>query len=517
MSSMQDRLPAVLTLCRELNAQRDLPRLLDRIAREASRLLDAERASVFLLDRERMELWTQVALGSEPFRFDARKGIAGAAALSGETINVRDARTDPRFLRDIDEMLAYETRSLLVVPLRNHEGEIIGAFEVLNRKDGPFTDDDAAFLEALAGQAAVAIETARLVQELERHRDELLTENSALRRHVEGRFSPRGILGSSERIQEIIRTIERIRDTSFDVLVTGESGTGKELVAKAIHYTSPRAARPLVALNCAALPESLVESELFGIEKEVATGVARRAGKFEEANGGTLFLDEIGDLPLAAQAKILRVLQERTLERVGGRRSISVDVRIVAATNKDLAAEVKQGTFRSDLYFRLNVIQLRTVPLREVPEDVPLLAQHFLAEACREMGRPRKTLGDDARAALARHGWPGNVRELQNEMKRAAVLSLGKVVQLGELSEEIRGAGSLPARGQRAAGSFHEEIESLERELIGAALEKADQNQQRAARALGLSRQGLIKKMKRYGMHPSAAGGAGPPSGGRGR
>jgi DNA-binding NtrC family response regulator len=258
-----------------------------------------------------------------------------------------------------------------------------------------------------------------------------------------------------------------------------------------------------VAINCAALPENLVESELFGIEKGVATGVAARVGKFEEASGGTLFLDEIGDLPLAAQAKILRVLQERTLERVGGRRTIPVDVRIVVATHKDLAAAVADGSFRSDLYYRLKVIHLETVPLREVPADVPMLAQHFLAEACHELGKPPKQLSQAALRRLTRHGWPGNVRELQNEMKRVAVLAPRKTVGPEDLSDEVAGGAGGRASGVPAAGrTLHEKVEALERRLIRDALEASGNNQQRAALDLGLSRQGLIKKMKRYGLHP---------------
>jgi transcriptional regulator with PAS, ATPase and Fis domain len=331
-----------------------------------------------------------------------------------------------------------------------------------------------------------------------------LGENRQLRREVEGRYALGSILGVSAKIQKLVQTVEQIRDSSVDVLITGESGTGKELLARAVHHSSPRSRAPFVALNCAALPDALVESELFGVERGVATGVERRTGKFEEANGGTLLLDEIGDLSLAAQAKILRVLQERTLERVGGRKAIPIDVRIVAATNKNLAAEVRRGAFREDLYYRLNVIHLRTVPLREIPEDIPLLAQHFLDHYCREVKRPRKTLSEAALRRLAIHPWPGNVRELQNEMKRLAVLATKKVAEVSDLSEEVQGIAS-PQASTGPAGSrlLHDRVEALERELIREALEGSEHNQQRAARAIGLSRQGLIKKMKRYGLYGS--------------
>jgi Nif-specific regulatory protein len=510
--SLAERLPAILRLCQRLNAERDLPALLDLLAREAARLLGAERASIFLLDRERMELETRVALGSEPIRFDARQGAAGAAALRGETVNIRDTRRDPRFYSGVDATLGYRTRNLLAVPLASHEGEIIGAFEVLNRRRGAFGPEDEEFLRALAAQAGVAIETARLVSELQSHRDRLLSENVQLRKEVRGRFSPDGILGTSERIQQIVRTIEQIRDTSVDVLVTGESGTGKELVARAIHYSSPRAGAPFVALNCAALPENLVESELFGIERGVATGVERRPGKFEEAHGGTLFLDEIGDLASSGQAKILRALQERVVERVGGRKPIAVDVRIVAATNKRLEDEVARGAFRTDLFYRLNVVRIETAPLREIPADVPVLASHFLARFCRELKRPAKTLAPEALRLLSRYAWPGNVRELENEMKRLAVLAPGRVVEPGDLSEGVRtGRGGAPpgapapgAHEAAAGGALPDAVEALERRMIAAALAATNGNQVRAARSLGVSRQGLIKKLKRYGLyHPT--------------
>jgi Nif-specific regulatory protein len=257
-----------------MNSQRDLGALLDLIAREATSLLDCERASIFLLDRERNELWSKVALGSEEIlRFDARRGIAGNAALTGSTINVRDAYSDPRFYNAIDDQTGYRTRNVLAVAVRNQHGEIIGAFEALNKRSGVFSARDEESLIALASQAAVAIETAQLIGELRRNQDELTQQNAHLWREVENRYAAHGILGTGQRIQQVVRLVERIRDSVVNVLITGESGTGKELVAKALHYNSPRARKPFVALNCAALPETLLESELFGIEKGVATGV----------------------------------------------------------------------------------------------------------------------------------------------------------------------------------------------------------------------------------------------------
>src|SRR3954469_1286535 len=385
---LNERLAAILAISQKMNSQRELSALLDLIAREAISLLDCDRASIFLLDSERNELWSKVALGSdEILRFDARRGIAGTTALTGATINVRDAYSDPRFYTGIDDRTGYRTRNLLAVAMHNQPGETVGAFEVLNKRLGVFTSRDEESLGALASHAASAIETAQLIGELKRNHEELEEQNAHLRREVESRYSTHGIIGGGQRIQQVVRLIERIRDSVVNVLITGESGTGKELVAKAIHYNSPRAKKAFVALNCAALPEPLVESELFGIEKGVATGVNSRVGQFQKADGGTLFLDEIGDLSPTAQAKILRVLQERVVERVGARAPIPVDVRLLAATNKDLASEIAKGAFREDLSYRIKVIHIHMPPLRDIREEIPLLASHFLREYGRETGR----------------------------------------------------------------------------------------------------------------------------------
>jgi Nif-specific regulatory protein len=497
-SPLREKLPALFEVCQQISAQRDLAGLFTLIAREATRLMNADRASVFLLDRETSELWSIVTLGGKTIRFDARLGIAGAAALTGKTINVEDAHRDPRFYPKIDARTGYRTRTMLAVPLRNQKGEIIGSVQVVNKKQGPFTEQDEEVLQVLVTHAATALETAQLMKELQRHRDQLLQESTQLWKEVEGRFATQNIIGTSEKIQHIVRLIEQISDSSVTVLISGESGTGKEMVAKAIHYNSPRARRPFVSVNCAALPESLIESELFGIEKGVATGVEPRIGKFEAAQGGTLFLDEIGDLSLVAQAKILRVLQECVVEHVGGRRSIPVDARILAATNKDMEAEIKKGTFRADLFYRLNIVHVRLPPLREVREDIPLLANFFLGQFCREMDKDRMKLASNALDGLLRYDWPGNIRQLENEIKRLVVSSRQRVIPSDELSEAIR--DSAREGHDKPARSLKEAVVDLEKRMIREALEACGWNQQRASRLLGLSRQGLIKKVKRYGI-----------------
>ena len=495
-----ERFNEILSICRKMNSERDLWALLDLIAREATSLLECDRASIFLLDREKNELWSKVALGSdEILRFDARAGIAGNAVATGNIINVRDAYSDPRFYGAIDGQTGYRTRNLLAVPVTNQAGEIAGAFEVLNKRDGPFSPRDEESLMALASHAAIAIETAQIVGELRRTQDDLVQQNVHLWREVEGKYATHGIIGTGQRIQQTVRLVERIRDSLVSVLITGESGTGKELVARAIHYTSPRARRPFVALNCAALPETLLESELFGIEKGVATGVQPRLGQFQKADGGTLFLDEIGDLSLTAQAKILRVLQERVVERVGGRSPQPVDVRLLAATNKDLEAEISKGLFREDLYYRIKVIHIHMPPLREIREEIPFLANHFLKEYCRETGRSAMEFTPAVVRKLALSPWPGNVRQLRNEVMRLAACARERIIGEDDLWEGIPApVYEQPPSPAHKAQSLKKAVSDLERRMINEALQETRNNQLQAARLLGLSRQGLINKMKRY-------------------
>jgi len=495
-----EKLATILTISQKMNSERDLGALLDLIAREATNVLLCDRASIFLLDRERNELWSKVALGSDAIlRFDARMGIAGKAAMTGEPINVKDAYSHPQFYNAIDESTGYRTRNVLAVAVRNQKGEIIGAFEALNKRVGAFSPRDEEFLDALASHAAIAIENAQLIGELRRREDELAQQNAHLMREVESKYSTHGIIGAGPRIQQVVRLVERIRDSLVNVLITGESGTGKELVAKAIHYTSARTRRPFVALNCAALPETLLESELFGIEKGVATGVESRVGQFQKADGGTLFLDEIGDLSLIAQAKILRVLQERVLERVGGRNPIPVDVRLLAATNKDLEGEIAKGAFREDLFYRIKVVHIHMPPLRDIREEIALLANHFLKEYGHETGRPSLEFSPEVMRRLAAAPWPGNIRQLRNEVMRLAAIARQNLITEEDLLEGIptpryHPAATKPSKPQ----SLKAAVGQLEKQMILDALQGTRNNQQQAAKSLGLSRQGLINKMKRY-------------------
>ena len=332
-----------------------------------------------------------------------------------------------------------------------------------------------------------------------RERQRLLTENRELREALQGRHRIEGIIGESGQMLEVVSLVRRVAPSEASVLIRGESGTGKELIAKAIHFASPRAAGPLIRINCAALPETLLESELFGHEKGAFTGaLATRKGRFELADEGTLFLDEIGDLPLHLQAKLLRVLQEREFERVGSSQSIRVNVRILSATHRDLEALLKVGQFREDLYYRLNVVTILLSPLRERRQDLPLLIDHFLRVFAEKNGKRIRGFTHEARETLLRYDYPGNVRELENLVERAVVLTRDEVISKDDLPLMVQP----PEKGAEEEGgsSLTAAVEGMERQMIREALARSGGVQTRAAEMLGISERALRYKLKKYGL-----------------
>jgi DNA-binding NtrC family response regulator len=333
---------------------------------------------------------------------------------------------------------------------------------------------------------------------LEQARALLAKENTSLKRDLQNKYAAVNIIGSNSKMQSLLKQLERVADAPVTVLLAGETGVGKDLLAKTLHYSSTRASHPYVALNCSAIPETLLESELFGIEKGVASGVSARVGRFEQADGGTLFLDEIGDMPLASQAKILRVIENGEVERVGGRDTITINTRLIAATHKDLQAMVKEGTFREDLFYRLNVLQLEIPPLRERPDDIPLLVKHFLETSVVQIGREIRGFSPEAMHALTQFDWPGNVRQLENEVARAVVLSQNETIGISDLSPKFAPAART-TQEPTAAGIFElMPLRNAEIQLIRMALKKSNNNKSEAARILGISREGLRKKLNRY-------------------
>jgi len=333
----------------------------------------------------------------------------------------------------------------------------------------------------------------------------LKSENAYLRSQLERRYSFEGIVGRSRPMRDLFQLLETVSVTNSTILVSGETGTGKELVARAIHHNSPRRGNQFVAINCSAIPETLLEVELFGHVRGAFTGaVGNRVGRFEQAHKGTLLLDEVGTMSGPLQMKLLRALQEREVERVGDSRTIKVDVRVIAATNSDLTKLVAAGKFREDLYYRLNVIPVRLPPLRDRREDIPLLVQHFLDRFCRELGPPRPTMtvSQQAMRRLMAYEWPGNVRQLENALERAVALSAGRTqIELADLPPDLQELSDVPSSGVFSLPEdgidFHEYVGNVERELIRQSLERTGGNKGRAAQLLNLKRTTLVEKLKR--------------------
>ncbi len=337
--------------------------------------------------------------------------------------------------------------------------------------------------------------------------ERMKAEVRRLRSELETTYALGGIVGASPAMRRVGELMQRAVDTDVSVLVTGESGTGKELVAKALHFNGPRRKGPFVAVNCAAVPETLIEAEMFGHERGAFSGAtAQRVGCFEQADGGTLLLDEIGDMPLALQAKLLRVLQEREIRRVGGRRSIPIDVRVVASTHRDLEAAMREGSFREDLYYRLAVFPIHVPPLRARREDIPLLAEHFRKKHAERLGVSVAAIAPAATALLARYEWPGNVRELENLICRSLVLETSGLLQAATLPAELvpEGAPAFPSRGSGGSPT-PQTLADVERRAIADAVEGSGRNLTRAARALGIDRTTLHRKLKKHGLAQSGA------------
>ncbi|MFO7749146.1 MAG: sigma-54 dependent transcriptional regulator [Desulfobacteraceae bacterium] len=351
----------------------------------------------------------------------------------------------------------------------------------------PFDND------TLLAQISKAIAITRIVQ-----------ENTILRRAVESRYSFDNIIGKSKPMLSLYETIQKIAPTSATVLIQGESGTGKELVAKSIHFNSPRKSSPLIAVNCSAFAETLLESELFGHEKGAFTGaISMKKGRFEMADKGTIFLDEIGEIPLNLQVKLLRVLQEKTFERVGGTTPVSVDFRLVAATNKTLEKEVEKGRFREDLYYRLNVVKAAIPPLRERRQDIPLLISHFIEKYTAEHNvQPITGVSRNAAQLLFDYSWPGNIRQLENVMERAVILAGKELITQADLPEEIRGkpGSDLKLDGIPEAGGLSETLSMVEKKMIQRAMARANNVQTEAAKILGIGKSGLNQKLKKFGL-----------------
>jgi Nif-specific regulatory protein len=487
------RLQALMEISKDLAQQRETVPLLEHIAAQAARILRCERASIFLWDRARSELVGRPALGlpNNELRIPDGTGVVGRTVHSGQVQLVQDVRADPAWNPEVDRATGFQTRNLLCVPMRDPSGQCAGALEVMNKR-GPFTPDDVTTLEILAGQVVAALDNVRELEALVRTTHELDSQ---------ARLAAR-IVGESTPIKELRNSVERVARTDLPVLILGESGTGKDVVARAVHYSSARQHHPYIPVNCAAIAESLLEGELFGHEKGAFTDAhVTRPGKFEAASGGTLFLDEIGDLSAGGQAKLLRVLEEKVVYRVGGAQPIPIDTRIIAATNRNLADAVRARKFREDLFYRLTVVTLELPALRERREDVLVLAEHFLQQFCRQAGRKPLRLTAAARDRLQQHDWPGNVRELRNLMERLAYLCPQDKIDVGDLAFILRPSSAEEANPY-AALPLAEATDAFQRDHIQRAIERSGGNMSEAAKLLGLHRPNLYRKMKLLQMNP---------------
>jgi DNA-binding NtrC family response regulator len=481
------QLTAVLQAAAEWQRLEDDDALLRRIADTATQLLHCERASIFLWDRRRKKLIGRPALGveREPLEVDDNAGVVGEVLRSGEAKIWNGGSDDEsRVNRDVDRSLEFETRSLVAVPMAGRRDELIGVFEAINHHDDGFDAFDAAILADLATHAAVAIEAQRTRRQLTETRDRLVDDAASATR----------LIGDDPAIENVRQNAAKVAKTDLTVLVLGKNGTGKE---------GDRRSGPFIAVNCAALVETLLESELFGHEKGAFTDANQtRVGKFELASGGTLFLDEVGDMSPGGQAKLLRVLEEKVVVRVGGSQPIPVDVRVIAATNQPLEELIQQKRFREDLFFRLNVVKLTLPPLAQRGDDVLLLADHFLKQFCYQIGRQVPTLDVSTRHALISHAWPGNIRELRNTIERVSYLCSEDVIRAEDLMLGGPIAGSPGSRAE-LVGTLSDATKQFQMEHINHAIDACRGNMTDAAARLGLHRSNLYRKMRQLGLPTS--------------
>jgi len=470
-------------LSRSLNLRETLREVLDVL----NDRIGLAYGMVCLVESETGELLVSALHGEEaqpfePVRYGPGEGVIGRILERNETWILPRVGDEPRFL---DRLGRYQPDLPFIgVPIRVGEEGVVGVFAAQPPRDD-ILGARARLLEMVANLIGQAV---RLAHRVEREQRELREERDKLRREVKGDHGFDSIVGRAPGMRLVFEQVRQVAKWNTTVLVRGESGTGKELIAAAIHYNSPRARGPLVKLNCAALPDTLLESELFGHEKGAFTGaVSQRKGRFEQADGGTLFLDEIGEISPAFQAKLLRVLQEGEFERVGGSRTLRTDVRFIAATNRDLEAQVREGAFREDLYYRLNVMPILVPPLRERVEDIPDIARFLVGKIARRQGR-ELAVTDGAVRLLTRHRWPGNVRELENSLERAAVMS-----EIGTIDRDlihIAGLDDLapiPLPSPASPKVDLDDPELDERERVIAALEEAGWVQAKAARLLNMT------------------------------
>nr|WP_321465602.1 sigma 54-interacting transcriptional regulator [uncultured Desulfobulbus sp.] len=499
-------LTCLYEITRHLASAISLQDCLEKIVNTLADHKDMDNGTVTIINPATGELEIEVAHGitaeaKRRGRYKLGEGITGKVVATGEPIIVPQIGEEPLFLNRTrtrgDERK--KKSSFLCVPILASQ-QSVGALSIdreYNEGFGVQSENDLRFLTVVSGLIS---ETVQRIQRVNEEKEALRQENSKLRRELSAKNRIEEIIGNSSRMQEVFDMVHRVADSNATVLLRGESGTGKTLVAKALHHNSSRADGPFVVVNCSALPETLLESELFGHEKGAFTGATEaKKGRFEMAEGGTLFLDEIGEISPAVQVKLLNVIQERTFQRLGSTKTIKTDIRLVAATNRDLEKAVKEMVFREDLYYRLNVFPVYLPPLRERRTDILLLAEYFLEKYSKENNKDIKRITTPAIDLLVQYHWPGNVRELQNCMERAVLICDGNAIKSIHLPPSLQSAESIHSSKPLSLATA---VENFERELIIEALKKNNGNQTKAAKSLETSLRIINYKIHSYGIEP---------------
>jgi Nif-specific regulatory protein len=492
------RLTTLLEVSQALSNALDLKGAFHRVLETLERYHEAVFGTVTLLDPDSQDIYIEAAVGltgeGQRARYRPGEGITGRVVESGKPITVPEISREPLFLhRATQRALEGGELSYLCVPIFLKKKSVGALGVAVPFKEERDYDGALRFFRVVASLLSQALEVHRLI---EAERQRLLDENSLLRQELKQRYDFSNLVGTSGPMRQAYEQVAQVARTNTTVLIRGESGTGKELIAHAIHYNSERSRKPFIKVSCAALPETLIEAELFGYEKGAFTGAqTRKKGRFDLAEGGTLFLDEIGELSLPVQVKLLRVLQQREFERVGGTETVKANVRIIAATHRDMEKAIQGGSFREDLYYRLNVFTIFVPPLRERKSDIMLLAEHFVARYSREHGKHIKRISTPAIDMLVSYHWPGNVRELENVIERSVVVCDGQTIHGHHLPPTLQTAeASDTVIGQ----SLREAVEQYEKNLIQDALKTARGNAARAARMLSSTERIINYKIRKY-------------------
>jgi Nif-specific regulatory protein len=497
-------LSLLFEISQSLERSLDLGEVIDPLLKLIAEHVGMLRGTITLLDRETGEIFIEAAYGlsqsqQQKGKYRLGEGITGKVVLTGQPAIVPRISQEPLFLNRTGARRKLEKKdiSFICVPIKiGHE--TIGALSVDRLFEEKVSlEEDMHLLSIIASMLAQAV---RLRQSAQEERRLLMAENTRLQEELKLRFHPSNIIGTSRGMENVYNLVAQVSNSDTTVLIRGESGTGKELVAHAIHYNSPRANKSFIRVHCAALPESIIESELFGHEKGSFTGaISTRKGRFELAHGGSIFLDEIGDLSVATQIKLLRVLQEKEIERVGGVETIKTDVRIIAATNRNLEELMQNGQFREDLYYRLNVFPIHVPPLRDRKSDILLLADYFVEKYGKANHKNIRRISTSAIDMMMAYHWPGNVRELENSIERAVILSTDEVIHGYHLPPTLQTA---EASGTVQSSTLSDAIENVEREMILEALKSSRGNMSKAADQLDITERIMGLRVKKYGILP---------------